>query len=353
MVDLKTNLILVTGANGWLGKNLIDAIVNSNPDCGITLVNNKIEIRCLVKPGEDTSFLNNFSQYIQIYNGDITDYKSMSKFFEDSEGATLFHTAGVIHPKNINDFFEINVKGVKNLLDLSVEERVNKFIAVSSNSPFGVNKSNDEYFDEKSTFNPYMNYGKSKMMMEELVNFYFSKGKIKTVIIRPPWFYGPMQPDRQTLFFRMIKEGKVPIVGNGENLRSMAYTMNICQGLLLAASRDNALGNSYWIADETPYSMNEIISTIFNLLEQDFQYSCKKNYIKIPNFISDFAFFADLLIQKTNFYHQKIHVLSEMNKNIICSIAAAKKELGYKPKISLKEGMHNSIKNLLAQGKSI
>ena len=41
------------------------------------------------------------------------------------------------------------------------------------------------------------------------------------MIIRPPWFYGPNQPNRQTKFYKMIRDGKVPIVGSGDNKRSM------------------------------------------------------------------------------------------------------------------------------------
>jgi len=47
---------------------------------------------------------------------------------------------------------------------------------------------------------------------------------------------------------------------------------------------------------------------------------------------------------KVGFYHQKIHVLSEMNKTIACSIAKAQRELGYNPTIALEEGMRRSLK---------
>src|ERR1700690_699756 len=93
------------------------------------------------------------------------------------------------------------------------------------------------------------------------------KGKIETVIVRPPWFYGPNQPPRQTLFFQMVRDGKAPIVGSGQNLRSMGYVDNLCQGLLLAAMAGQANGQTYWIADRRPYSMNEVIDTIERLLE--------------------------------------------------------------------------------------
>ena len=54
--------------------------------------------------------------------------------------------------------------------------------------------------------------------------------------MRAPWFYGPHQPARQTLFFKMIQAGRLPILGDGSQRRSMAYVDNLCQGLLLAAS---------------------------------------------------------------------------------------------------------------------
>ena len=87
---------------------------------------------------------------------------------------------------------------------------------MSSNSPCGTNPHPDHVFDEASPYRPYMHYGRSKMLMEQAVGQYQRDGKIETVIIRAPWFYGPNQPPRQSLFFRMIRDGKGPIVGGGE-----------------------------------------------------------------------------------------------------------------------------------------
>jgi nucleoside-diphosphate-sugar epimerase len=89
---------------------------------------------------------------------------------------------------------------------------------------------------------------------------------MECVIIRPPWFYGPGQPPRQTEFFRMIRDGRMPRVGSGENRRSMAYTDNIVQGLLLCERTPAAAGRTYWIADRHAYSMNEIVQTVGDVL---------------------------------------------------------------------------------------
>ncbi len=134
----------------------------------------------------------------------------------------------------------------------------------------------DHRFDESSPYNPYMNYGRSKMLMEQAVQAANRSGRLETVIVRPPWFYGPYQPPRQSLFFRMIRDGKAPIVGDGNNLRSMAYVDNLSQGLILAAGTPLAAGQTYWVADERSYTMNEVIDTVERLLETEFDIPCAR-----------------------------------------------------------------------------
>ena len=136
----------------------------------------------------------------------------------------------------------------------------------------------------------------------------------------------------------------MPIVGSGENKRSMSYIDNTCMGLLLAAKSKNANGHTYWIADERPYTMNEIINTVEQLLENKFNCEVAHKRIKLPNLTSKVAYGVDWTIQKCGFYNTKIHVLSEMNKTIACSIDKAKMEIGYMPRISLEEGMLRSLR---------
>jgi len=275
--------------------------------------------------------------------GDLRTPADCDAFCRDAEASTLFHTAGVIHPRRVREFYDINVDGAKNLLAASTKARVKRVVAVSSNSPFGVNRRRDDVFDENSPYNPYMNYGRSKMLMELAVRDAGRDGTLETVIVRAPWFYGPGQPPRQSLFFKMIRDGKAPIVGDGKSPRSMAYVDNLALGLRLAAARA-APGSAYWIADERPYSMNEIVDTVEELLEAEFGVTCAHKRMRLPDFASEIALVADTVIQATGLYNQKIHVLSEMNKTIACSIARAKKDLGYEPPVSLREGMRRSLR---------
>ena len=254
----------------------------------------------------------------------------------------------MIHPRRVREFYEINRDGTARLLDAAIGAGVRRAVIVSSNSPCGCNPHPDHLFDEQSPYHPYFNYGRSKMEMEMAVKE--RAGRIEAVLIRAPWFYGPNQPPRQTLFFKMIRDGKAPIVGNGHNLRSMAYVDNLCQGLMLAAQVERAAGQVYWIADERPYSMNEIVDTVERLLEGEFGQHCAHKRLRLPGVASAVAYVADATLQWLGFYHQKIHVLSEMNKTIACSVAKAERELGYRPGVALEEGMRRSLQWCVDRG---
>lgn len=332
--------IFVTGAAGWLGLNLLDALSGTDAaGAGLQMDG----IAALLHPKDADHQVRAILPEARLVRGDVCHPQSLRNFFADAAGGILIHTVGIIHPHRTSEFFEINRDGTRHLLEAAKEAGVRRAVVVSSNSPCGCNPHPDHRFDEDSPYRPYMNYGKSKMEMEQVVQQFHKRGDIETVIIRAPWFYGPQQPLRQKLFFEMIRDGKAPLVGGGDNLRSMAYIGNLAQGLILAAVRPIAAGQTYWIADERPYSMNEIIGTIERLLETEFNQKCKHRRMRLPGVVSEIAYLADWCIQSLGHYIQKIHVLSEMNKTIACSVEKAKRELSYKPAVALEEGMRRSL----------
>jgi len=350
-MNFNANQVLVTGAAGWLGSRLVRALATGLPDYPqIGMPCSELRIRCLILPGQDASALRNLGNQVEILEGDVRIPADCERFCSGAKDAILFHTAGIIHPRRVVEFQSINVLGCRNVLQAASEAGAARAVVVSSNSPCGGNPHPDHLFDELSPYRPYMQYGRSKMQMEAVAQEFQALGKIDTVIVRPPWFYGPHQPARQTLFFSMIRDGKAPIVGSGENLRSMSYVDNLCCGLILAALAHKARGQIYWIADERPYSMNEIVDTIERLLEREFSHRCLHKRLRLPGLASRVAYGVDFLLQSFGLYHQKIHVLSEMNKTIACSIAKAKRDLGYHPVIDLEEGMRRSLRWCVEQG---
>lgn len=340
-------MIFLTGANGWLGLSVAQAIAR-----GTVPSEDFSSSRGLALPGSAVDKLKGVNASMQVAFGDVRKKGDLPEFLAGGKGGTLIHTAGIIHPSKVQEFYDINREGTRNLLDAAVEAGLRRVVIVSSNSPCGCNPHPDHLFDELSPYNPYMNYGRSKMEMELLALDYHRKGLIEVVLVRAPWFYGPNQPPRQKLFFEMVRDGKAPVVGSGENLRSMAYTENLAQGLLLAASVPKAAGEVYWIADEHPYSMNLIIDTIERLLEDEFGQKCAHKRMRLPGIASEVALLMDATMQKVGLYHQKIHVLSEMNKTIACRVDKAKRELNYQPTVALEEGMRRSLAEIYGSSRS-
>src|SRR5213080_121781 len=114
-------LLLVTGPAGWLGARLVESLRSENPG---------IEIRGLT--------------------GDLRSPADCEEFTRGAKDSILFHTAGVIHPNRVRDFYDVNVRGTKNLLAAAERAGVRRIVAVSSNSPFGVNPTREHRFDESS-----------------------------------------------------------------------------------------------------------------------------------------------------------------------------------------------------------
>jgi nucleoside-diphosphate-sugar epimerase len=335
-------MILITGADGWLGYNLIKLIINNKTNkWGL----HKKRIIAFVHKDSEISNLEKFNQNeLKIFRGDLTNLNDLKKFLSYGNSSILIHAAGVIHPKKIINFKIINHEVVKNILKLINIKLIKKSIFISSNSIHGFNVNNKSPFDESTKLSPYLEYGLSKKLMEDEI-----KNKMHLydmTIIRAPWFYGLNQPIRQTEFFKMIKKNKFPIIGNGDNLRSMVFIDNLVEGISRASSSNNSKGQTYWIADEKPYSMNEIVSTIKNIYKNEFGIKISKKIKKYPNIISKIARITDSLLQKIGIYNTKIHVLGELNMNIFCKIDKAKSELDYNPQYNLYHGMKLSIKEM-------
>lgn len=345
-------MALVTGAPGWLGSRLVECLVRGLPDLPELEPLPRAEIRCLVQRDADPSALCALPG-VRAVPGDLADGASLRRFVRRAAGATLFHCAGVIHPRWASAFERVNADGTRALLAAAADAGVRRFIHVSSNSPFGSNGSAEQRFTEGSPYHPYMGYGHSKMLAELAVWRMHDQGRLETVIVRAPWFYGPGQSARQTQFFTLIRTGRFPLVGDGTNRRSMAYIDNLCQGLLRAEQCVEARGRAFWMADARPYSMNEILETVEDVMERDFAIPVARRRLRLPTCVSDAARLADRALQAVGLYDQRVHVLSEIPLTIACATEAAERELGYRPTVELAEGMRRSLAWLLARGVAI
>jgi nucleoside-diphosphate-sugar epimerase len=336
------NSVVVSGAAGWLGQNLVRALA-AQADRRL--------IRCLVHEPVDRAPLELVDPRVEVVVGDVRDPAAIDALFDGVGGASVFHAAAVIHPaRYVRELYDVNVGGTQLVLDRARRVGASRFVHISSNSPFGANATSEDRFDEDSPVHPYMAYGRSKLEAEQLVQRSFERGDLATVILRPPWFYGPFQPERQTKFLSAVRRGRFPLMGPGTQRRSMVYTGNLVQGALLAERADAAPGHAYWIADAEPYALREVLDTVRRALEAEGLDVSRRTPATIPRLAGAAAEKVDGFLQASGRYVQVVHVLGELKDTIACDIGRARKELGYDPDVALFEGMRASVRWSLARG---
>ncbi|MGQ0803332.1 MAG: NAD-dependent epimerase/dehydratase family protein [Actinomycetota bacterium] len=330
---------MVTGAAGWLGHNLVRALADQREG-----------VRCLVREPDEAALVEIAGPSVEAVVGDVRDPAVADRLFEGVGKATVFHAASVIHPaRQARELFDVNVGGTQLMLDRARRAGVSRFLHVSSNSPFGANPTPHDRFTEESPYNPYLAYGQSKLEAEQLVQRSHDRGDLPTVILRPPWFYGPYQPPRQTRFFATIRRGRFPLVGDGTQQRSMVYTGNLVDGLLRAEIAEAAPGKAYWIADAEPYELREVIAGVRTALEAE-GLIVSARQPRLPRGAGVVAEWVDRVLQGRGVYVQPVHVLGELKDTIACDITRARKDLGYEPATGLVEGMRASIRWCLERG---
>ena len=331
---------IVTGAAGWLGTGLVSAFAGDGE------FSRNGTIRGLVH-GRDR--VDHLPERIETVRGDVTDPASLDPLFDGIDGPVdLIHTAGVIHPTAMSQFEAVNHVGTRNVMEAALRHGVRRVVHVSSNSPFGTNGARNDRFGNDEPYHPYLGYGHSKMEAELAVLVAVDDG-LNAVMVRPPWFYGPHQPARQTTFFTLVRKGRFPVLGDGGQVRSMTYIDNLVQGVVRAELTATDPGRAWWIADAEPYTITELVETVGDALRAE-GFEVKPNRFRLPDLAGTIAEKIDTVAQRAGRYITQFHVLGEMNKTIAVDIAAARHDLGYDPRIGLAEGMRNSIRWCVEQG---
>jgi nucleoside-diphosphate-sugar epimerase len=330
---------VITGATGWLGRALVHRL-SADPS--------RPRLRLLARTTAEGHQLESLGN-VEVVVGDIAKPDAAARLLHGvGPDVDVIHTAGIIHPRSTRDFFEINANGTRHVADAALDHGVRRLVHISSNSPFGTNPQPNDTFRAQEPYHPYYGYGRSKMQ-GELAMFDAMDHGLDATIVRPPWFYGPFQPPRQTTFFRLVRAGKFPVVGDGCQRRSMVYVDNLVDGLILAELTPAAKGRAYWVADQKAYTVNEIVATVGRALTDE-GFSVKPPSARLPAIVGRVAELGDRIVQGLGRYQQQLHVLGEMNHTIACDISVTRAELGYEPRVELYDGMRNSIRWCVEQG---
>jgi nucleoside-diphosphate-sugar epimerase len=339
-----SDITIITGGSGWLGRALLSAFSGR----GDPRFERRGAIRALVHTPSDVAEVVDISDRIAVHVGDVTDRDALRRLFKNADGASVIHTAGVIHPRKVSEFM-VNIEGTRAVAEAASTAAVGRFVHVSSNSPFGVNATPADVFHAQEPYRPYLGYGRSKMEAEVVIRAAVEAGALDAVVVRPPWFYGPFQPARQTSFFRLVRRGVFPLFGDGTHRRSMVYIDNLVSGIACAERTPGVSGKAYWIADERAYPMTEIVATV-KLALADAGLPVADRQVRVPRVAGSVAQRLDGALQRRGRYHQELHVLGELHETIACDISAARADLGYLPEVDLAEGMRRSVRWCLERG---
>ena len=332
---------VLTGAAGWFGRAFLNAI--AGPDVRHGPVGRRGAVRALVRTATEVPLVLAVLPRAEVFVGDVADPVVAERLLRSAPGASVVHAAGVIHPDRVADFERVNVGGTRNLLEAARDAGARRLVHVSSISAFGVNPTPEDRFRHDEPFAPYLGYGHSKMRAEQLVRAAHDDSGLHTVVVRPPWFYGPWQPARQTTFFGMVAAGYFPLMSGGNQRRSMVYIDNLVQGVALVERHPGAAGGAFWLADERPYPMSEIVDTIKQVMREE-GYRVSSRQRRVPAVLGRAAESMDRRLQRHGRYQQQLHVLGELDKTIACDVGHSMDVLGYRPEGSLHDGMRRSVR---------
>jgi len=284
---------------------------------------------------------------VEIVYGNLLDKKSLEKSCEGID--TVYHLAAIAReyedlPTQV--YYEVNTFGTKNLLDACLKNKVKRFVYISTKDACGPSLDGKP-LTETTEPHPTIVYGKTKLGGEILSLYYYKKFGLPVTIIRPPLIYGERYP-LLARYFRTVKKGIFPIFGSGETSFEFCYVKNLVHGIYLAGRNRKAIGQTYFIS-EGSYKIREVVRATGEVIGVDLKIICLPKLVgyligltcETLNNIFPFPPFRVKETGRPYFSRRTVEWTTEALH--ACDISKAKKELGYKPLFSLKEGLKRTI----------
>lgn len=315
--------VIVTGGAGFVGRELVYQLSSVCDE--IIVIDNLVNGKA-----DNVSNIKN----VKLFTGDIKDTQGIRHLFKDVD--VVFHLAclGVRHSiHSPHENYNVNSTLTLNLLSLSKEMEVKKFVYISSSEVYG--KCVYTPIDENHPTFPTTVYGASKLSAESHVRAFYSTYGYSTVIIRPFNIYGPYCHHEKDsgevipkFLIRVLNGSPITIFGDGNNSRDFTYVSDTVNGIILAASSPKCIGETINIGTGKEISLNDLAKQI-----------------------------NDMTGQKSEIIHDQSRPGDTVR--LWADISKAKKLLGFEPKIKLDVGLqklkewylssNNSLEKLLKE----
>jgi nucleoside-diphosphate-sugar epimerase len=313
--------VLVTGATGFLGSHVAEQLARAEH----TVV-------ALVRKSSNRKFLNTLGKNIEFAEGAVEEAASVEAAVKGVDA--IVHCAGLVKARSPEEFRLVNVTGTGNLHDATKKHTPNlkRFVFISSLAAMGPSADGKPLRGDPEP-HPVSHYGRSKLEAERLVRA--AKDDIKVTVLRPPAVYGPRD---QEIFaaFQAVSRRILPAIGEPNATMSMIYGADAAAACVCAIFADVPSGSVYFIEDGHIYSFREMVEGIEAAIG-------KKALIRpnVPMPVLQAAAMATELFGKlTNravmLTRDKVNEIRQ--PHWVCSSEDAQKELGWTPKIMLREG---------------
>ena len=291
--------ILVTGCAGFIGSNFVPYFLEQHPD--YHLVN--LDLLTYAGNLDNLSEVENSERYTFV-QGDICDRALVESIFEDYDIRGVIHFAAESHVdnsiKNPGVFIETNVNGTFTLIDVAYKYWIEKpfvllegyeecrFHHISTDEVYGTLGATG-LFTESTCYAPNSPYSASKAGSDMIVRAYHHTYGMNTVITNCSNNYGPKQHDEKlipTIIRKALSHQKIPIYGDGKNIRDWLYVLDHCKGIDLVYHEGNS-GETYNIGGRNERDNLYIANKICEIL--DTLKPKKTSYKELITFVEDRA----------------------------------------------------------------
>jgi len=307
---------LVTGANGFIGRNLCAELVHLGHF-----------VRAAVR-NKDNSL-----EHVELSAvGDMDGHTDWQGALSKIE--VVIHLAARVHvmKDNANDplseFLRINLSGTSNLATQAAKAGVKRFVYMSSIKVNGDRTSGARLFTESDEPNPQDPYAISKSRAEQELKRIANETGLEVVIVRPPLVYGPGVKGNFINLMSAIDRGlPLPLAG-ANNMRSMIYVGNLVSALIACAQNPYAAGKTYLVSDGEDISIVNLVNRIAKLL------NCKDGSFYLPVGLMKIV---TALLGRSEQYERLFGSLKINDEKI-------RSELNWFPPYSMEQGLNETAK---------